>query len=151
MSLHDHSGHHDQSQGGFLTSRTGLVLIGFVVIAGALLFTEHRAHVLGALIYAADRRPFDGRLSEEIRNVAVGRRPAIGWPGAFEEFSVPLTALRKELFGLVAADNTQSALAEACLIKIEKLRDRHGRIDDEPRHPDIESGRAWPKEASGTA
>ncbi len=51
MSAHDHSGHDDQPQGSFLTSRTGLVLIGFVVIAGALLFTEHRAHVLGALIY----------------------------------------------------------------------------------------------------
>jgi len=31
--------------------RFGLVLLGFLVIAGALLFTEHRAHVLGALIY----------------------------------------------------------------------------------------------------
>ncbi len=51
MSIHDHAGHHDQKQGSFLTSRMGLVLIGFIVIAGALLFTEHRAHVLGALIY----------------------------------------------------------------------------------------------------
>ena len=32
-------------------SRAGLVLLGFLVIAGALLFTEHRAHVLGALIW----------------------------------------------------------------------------------------------------
>jgi hypothetical protein len=36
---------------GFLFSRAGLVLIGFVIIGGALLFTEHRAHVLGFLIY----------------------------------------------------------------------------------------------------
>ena len=35
----------------FLFSRTGLVLIGFMIIAGALLFTEHRAHVLGVLIW----------------------------------------------------------------------------------------------------
>jgi Protein of unknown function (DUF2933) len=28
-----------------------VVLAGFLVIAGALLFTEHRAHVLGILIY----------------------------------------------------------------------------------------------------
>jgi hypothetical protein len=27
------------------------VLLGFTVIAGALLFTEHRAHVLGLLIW----------------------------------------------------------------------------------------------------
>jgi Protein of unknown function (DUF2933) len=51
MSLHDHAGHHDQPQGSFLTSRAGLVLIGFIAVGGALLFTEHRAHVLGALIY----------------------------------------------------------------------------------------------------
>jgi hypothetical protein len=36
---------------GFLSSRAGLVLIGFLIIAGALLFTEHRAHVLGILIW----------------------------------------------------------------------------------------------------
>jgi len=28
-----------------------LVLLGFLAIAGALLFTEHRAHVLGLLIW----------------------------------------------------------------------------------------------------
>jgi Protein of unknown function (DUF2933) len=52
MSMHDHS--HSESetpQGSFLTSRAGLVFIGFAIIAGALLFTEHRAHVLGVLIW----------------------------------------------------------------------------------------------------
>jgi len=49
MSAHDHYGHRDQ--GSFFTSRAGLVLIGFLVIAGFLLFTEHRAHVLGVLIW----------------------------------------------------------------------------------------------------
>ena len=43
----------DTENGGrsFLLSRAGLVLLGFLAIAGILLFTEHRAHVLGALIY----------------------------------------------------------------------------------------------------
>ncbi|RWM25170.1 DUF2933 domain-containing protein [Mesorhizobium sp.] len=50
MSTHDHSDH-DHSQGSFLTSRAGLVLLGFLAIGGFLLFTEHRAHVLGALFY----------------------------------------------------------------------------------------------------
>jgi len=49
MSLHDDCGHCDQ--GNFFTSPAGLVLIGFLVIAGILLFTEHRAHVLGVLIW----------------------------------------------------------------------------------------------------
>jgi len=51
MSLHDHSERRDQPQGSFLTSRAGLVLLGFLVIAGVLLFTEHRAHVLGASLW----------------------------------------------------------------------------------------------------
>jgi DUF2933 family protein len=51
MSLHDNSSHRKQPQGSFFTSPAGLVLIGFLAITGGLLFTEHRAHVLGALIY----------------------------------------------------------------------------------------------------
>ena len=52
MSMHDHS--HSEGEaphGSFLTSRAGLVFIGFTIIAGALLFTEHRAHVFGVLIW----------------------------------------------------------------------------------------------------
>jgi hypothetical protein len=36
---------------GFWRSRTGMVLLGFLGIAAFFLFTEHRAHVLGALPY----------------------------------------------------------------------------------------------------
>jgi hypothetical protein len=49
MSLHDHCGHRDQ--GSFFTSPAGRAVIGFSVIAGVLLFTEHRAHVLDVLFY----------------------------------------------------------------------------------------------------
>jgi len=51
MSMHDQAEHDNQRQGNFFTSRAGLVLLGFLLIGGALLFTEHRAHVLGALIF----------------------------------------------------------------------------------------------------
>jgi Protein of unknown function (DUF2933) len=49
MTLPHHA--HQEARASLLTSRMRLVLIGFIVIAGILLFTEHRAHVLGALIY----------------------------------------------------------------------------------------------------
>ena len=55
MSLHDHYSHRDQ--GSFLTSPAGLVLIGFLVIAGVLLFTEHRfgcTHLAAASPMPAD-------------------------------------------------------------------------------------------------
>jgi hypothetical protein len=46
-----HPSHDVSSLRGFFTSRAAIVLAVFLAIAGALLFTEHRAHVLGVLIY----------------------------------------------------------------------------------------------------
>lgn len=51
MSMQDHSGHQGMGAGMSLKSKAGIVLVGFLIIAGALLFTEHRAHVLGLLIW----------------------------------------------------------------------------------------------------
>ncbi|WP_063986308.1 DUF2933 domain-containing protein [Bradyrhizobium sp.] len=52
MSVQDHSGYGGRPQKGMSTkAKAGLVLVGFLVIAGALLFTEHRAHVLGLLLW----------------------------------------------------------------------------------------------------
>jgi hypothetical protein len=49
---HHHAAHDQERPGGNLLSvRMALVLIGFIVIAGFLLFSEHRAHALGVLIY----------------------------------------------------------------------------------------------------
>lgn len=52
MSVQDYPGSRERPQQGTSTkSKAGLVLIGFLIIAGALLFTEHRAHVLGLLVW----------------------------------------------------------------------------------------------------
>lgn len=50
MSLHEHSDHEGRPPD-YHSARIGLVLVGFLIIGGALLFTEHRAHVLGILIW----------------------------------------------------------------------------------------------------
>lgn len=105
------------------------------------------AQVIRALVqgYAAEQRPYDGGLAHALRNAALGRRPVEGWSAnVYEEFSVSLAELRRELFGLALANDATSRLAEACLVEIEELRDEHGRVDDEPRHPDISSGQSWP-------
>jgi hypothetical protein len=49
MPIHDHSRHEPGGRGGFWTSRSGVVLLAFLAMGGTLLFTEHRAHVLGIL------------------------------------------------------------------------------------------------------
>jgi hypothetical protein len=52
MSVQDDFGHQERAgQGMSVKSKAGLVLLGFLIISGALLFTEHRAHVLGLLIW----------------------------------------------------------------------------------------------------
>jgi hypothetical protein len=113
----------------------------------AMLVELADAMIIFALIegHAADGRGFHGGLSQAVRKVALGQRPAEGWgAGAYEVFSVSLAPLRRELFSLAVGAGPQAALAEGCLTEIEKLRDEHGRVADEPRHPDIASGRRWP-------
>jgi hypothetical protein len=96
--------------------------------------------------YARNGRSFHGNLAHAIHEAAIGRRTAPDWPGAYYQFSFPLTDLRKELFSLVLTNGPESALALACLNEIEELRDEHGRVNDEPRHSDIESGHPLPLE-----
>jgi hypothetical protein len=86
-------------------------------------------------------------LTRAIRNLAIGRKPSEEWEGAFEEFGLPLTALRARLFGMLPANDARARLAKRCLTMIEELRDDRGRVTNEPRHPDIATGRAWPPEA----
>ena len=52
----DHSGHenhqnHGRDKGNFFASRANIVLIGFLVIGGYFLVTEHRAHLIPYLGY----------------------------------------------------------------------------------------------------
>lgn len=51
MSVQDHCGHQAAGTGMSMKSKVGIVLVGGLIIAGALLFTEHRAHALGILIW----------------------------------------------------------------------------------------------------
>jgi len=51
MSAHDYPRADKSSWRSFLASPAGLVLIGFLAIGGAYLWLEHRAHLLGALVF----------------------------------------------------------------------------------------------------
>jgi hypothetical protein len=51
MSMDEHSEHQDEPQRSFLTSPTGLTLLGFIIIAGAYLVAEHGAHLWGLLVW----------------------------------------------------------------------------------------------------
>lgn len=69
--------------------------------------------------------------------------PSETWQNAFELVPEPAAHLRKALFNRTALP-ASAALAKACLIRIDELRDDYGLADGEPRHPDLASGRPWP-------
>ena len=51
MSVHDEPQRDESSYVSFLTSPSGLVLIGFLAIGSVYLWMEHRAHLLGVLVW----------------------------------------------------------------------------------------------------
>jgi hypothetical protein len=51
MWVYDHPDADEWSWGRFLASLPGLVLIGFLAIGGVYLWMEHRAHLLGVLVF----------------------------------------------------------------------------------------------------
>jgi hypothetical protein len=98
--------------------------------------------------YAATGRPFDARMARAIEAVAVRHVPVE--KGSNSYYTVPATVggVRKTLFGLMDGDPTVGKLASQCLVGIDRLRDDHGIAADDPRHPDVARGKAWPPEAA---
>jgi hypothetical protein len=98
--------------------------------------------------YARNAKRFDGLIHAALENVALDKRPATGWVGAYELHPVPISALRKEFFRMLEGTPHEAALGAACLIAIDELRDEYGPAEFESRHPDVESGRPWPLAAT---
>jgi len=95
--------------------------------------------------YARDKRPFDGSLHRLVENLALGKKPLADWgANVYSLYGVDVAALRKELHGFLYGGPAELRVAEACLVAIDELRDEHGRVDSEPRHPNIGSGHPWP-------
>ncbi|MGU3560001.1 hypothetical protein [Methylobacterium radiotolerans] len=80
--------------------------------------------------------------------LAVGERPATDWAGAFERFSTPTAALRRDLLVMSQRADGVAPLAVRCLARIDRCRDEHGLVDDELRHLDLASGLPWPPETA---
>ena len=63
--------------------------------------------------------------------------------GAFEVQPVAATELRQRLLALTT-DGGRHDSAARVLSEIDRIRDENGAPEDEPRHPDLGSRRAWP-------
>lgn len=95
-------------------------------------------------VYAAQQRPFDMLLHRAITEVASERRAVPGWEGSYQQHSVAVNRLRKQLFAMTENEGPGKEVAVACLTTIDEVRDEYGYADSELRHPDIDAGRPWP-------
>jgi hypothetical protein len=95
-------------------------------------------------LYDADGRPFDSRMGQVVRKLALAEQAHEDWRGAYELVPEQLNDLRKQLFAMTAPDSSAGSLASACLTTIGTIRDEYGAPKDERRHPDIASDRPWP-------
>lgn len=95
--------------------------------------------------YAKQGRSFDEVLRDLIRSVAIRNEPMNESKTVHSFNSVNLKGLRKALFGIFLEEGQTAALAESALRYIDRLRLEYGSAEGEPRHPDIYSGRPWPR------
>lgn len=94
--------------------------------------------------YAKRCHPFDGSLERAIENVAFLRVPSEGWVGAFEWQPVPIADLRERIFSMLEGTPQERQIAKACLEALDDMRDDRGSPLQEPRHPNLASGKPWP-------
>ena len=90
--------------------------------------------------YTKKKHDFDSNLAIAIESIVFEKCISPDWEGAYVIHGVEATGLRRTLFTLAYSDDPAAQLAATCLNHIDKLRDRYGRIDMEPRHPNVESG-----------
>jgi hypothetical protein len=86
------------------------------------------------------RRLFGWRTIEDVVTAKV---PSPDWKGAYDVVPVAAVALRRHLLAMIPDGDPNDAAAFALTV-IDCIRDEHGHALDEPRHPDLASGRHWP-------
>lgn len=69
--------------------------------------------------------------------------PSEHWRGAFDVLPVAATELRKKLLAMTTDGGPHDSAARV-LREIDRVRDESGAPEDEPRHPDLASGKPWP-------
>ena len=123
-------------------------LAGADLTAGTRQLAEAVSNALDAdglfLLMTLERRWHIRLLSyHTIRDIVTVQVPDPDWSNAFSIHSVAAADLRRRLLA-DASDGGSDDQAARALNAIDEMRDEYGRAIDEPRHPDLASGRAWP-------
>ena len=98
--------------------------------------------------YAAEDRSFDQHMRAAVYGLTIDRVPLAEGSNTYDLHPKSVKDVRYALFaGLAAAAPAQAALVKGCLRSIDELRDEYGIAANDPRHPDVQSGKPWPEEA----
>lgn len=116
--------------------------------AGARQLAEAVSNVLdvdGLFLLMSLERRWRVRLMSyhTIRDLVTEHVPDPDWTNAFSINPVAAPDLRRRLLA-DTSDGGSDDLSARALIAIDEIRDEYGRAIDEPRHPDLVSGRPWP-------
>jgi hypothetical protein len=99
--------------------------------------------------YARAGKSFSGSMHQALEHTAIDHQPVSESSSMYNMHPVSIASLRKTLLAMLDDGDTRvAALAEECLVNIDYLRDYWGPAESEPRHPDIASGRPWPRPAA---
>lgn len=80
---------------------------------------------------------------QTIRRAITEHVPSEHWRGAFDVLPVVATELRRKLLAMTTNGGPHDSAARV-LREIDRVRDENGAPEDEPRHPDLASGKPWP-------
>ena len=87
------------------------------------------------------------RLFSSIEGLATEKQPVDGNDSSYHMKPFDITSVRKKLFQYASSDTPLSNIANDILNEIDRVRDEYGHPSSEPRHPDINSGKAFPLDA----
>lgn len=96
------------------------------------------------LIDDARPAPVPQGVWDQLEAAFVERRPYGEGPNVFSQHSRASNDLRIRLFGMVTEDRKRRRSAFMLLGRIEEWRLQYGRPTEEPRHPRLAVGQAWP-------
>ena len=96
------------------------------------------------LIDDAKRPPVPEGVQEQLEMAFLERRPYRRDPNAYTLHARAANEIRADLLRMAHEDRNRRESAFRLLGQIEVWRLEHGRPTDEPRHPDLASGKSWP-------
>ncbi|MER8732847.1 hypothetical protein NKH28_23925 [Mesorhizobium sp. M1227] len=80
---------------------------------------------------------------QTIQRAVTEHVPSEHWRGGFDVLPVAATELRRKLLAMTTDGGPHDSAARV-LREIDRVRDENGAPKDEPRHPDLASGKPWP-------